>query len=58
MLSILKSFLLLGLDGRKAIQRIAQPQTERLRSPGIGAVPQQVENHLFRESGMDGFSHL
>ena len=34
MLTILKYFLLTGIDGRKAIQRIAQPQTEGLRSLG------------------------
>ena len=28
---------------RKAIPRIAQPQTEGLRSPGLGAAPQQAE---------------
>ena len=34
MLTILKYFLLTGIDGRKAIQRIAQPQTEGLCSLG------------------------
>ena len=57
MLPILKSFLLCGLDGRKAIQRIAQPQPEGLRSSGLGATPQQAENHLFRGCGIDGFLH-
>ena len=31
MLTILKHFLLTGIDGRKAIRRIAQPQPEGLR---------------------------
>ena len=39
----------------KAIRRIAQPQSERLRLSGLGAAPQQAENHLFRKRGMDGF---
>ena len=43
MLTILKHFLLTGIDGRKAIRRIAQPQPEGLRSSGLGAAPQQVE---------------
>ena len=43
MLTILKHFLLTGIDGRKAIRRIAQPQPEGLRSSGIGAAPQQAE---------------
>ena len=30
--------------------RIAQLQSEGLRSPGFGAPPQQAENHSFRES--------
>lgn len=43
MLTILKHFLLTGIDGRKAIRRIAQPQPEGLRSSGPGAAPQQAE---------------
>ena len=43
MLTILKHFLLTGIDGRKAIRRIAQPQPEGLRSSGLGAAPQQAE---------------
>ena len=43
MLTILKHFLLTGIDGRKAIRRIAQPQPEELRSSGLGAAPQQAE---------------
>lgn len=59
MLTILKHFLLTGIDGRKAIRRIAQPQPEGLRSSGIGAAPQSPQkNHSFCGSGMDGFSHL
>ena len=48
MLTILKHFLLTGIDGRKAIRRIAQPQPEGLRSSGLGVGPQQAETHLFR----------
>lgn len=55
MLTILKHFLLTGIDGRKAIRRIAQPQPEGLRSSGLGAAPQQAETHSFRRSEMDGF---
>ena len=59
MLTILKHFLLTGIDGRKAIRRIAQPQPEGLRSSGLGAAPQSPQkNHSFCGSGMDGFSHL
>ena len=59
MLTILKDFLLTGIDGRKAIQRTAQPQTEGLRSlGGLGQRLNRQKNHLFRESEMDGFSHL
>lgn len=59
MLTILKYFLLTGIDGRKAIQRTAQPQTEGLRSlGGLGQRLNRQKNHLFRESEMDGFSHL
>ena len=59
MLTILKYFLLTGIDGRKAIQRIAQPQTEGLRSlGGLGQRLNKQKNHLFRESEMNGFSHL
>ena len=43
MLTILKHFLLTGIDGRKAIRRIAQPQPEGLRSSGLGAAPHQAE---------------
>ena len=43
MLTILKHFLLTGIDGRKAIRRIAQPQPEGLRSSGLGAAPQQAK---------------
>ena len=50
--------VLIKVGSRKAIRRIAQPQSEGLRSPGFGTAPQQAENHPFRESGMDGFSHL
>ena len=46
MLTILKHFLLTGIDGRKAIRRIAQPQPEGLRSSGLGAAPQQAEKPL------------
>lgn len=59
MLTILKHFLLTGIDGRKAIRRIAQPQPEGLRSSGLGAAPQSPQkNHSFCGSGTDGFSHL
>jgi|GEM_PF-3779687 len=44
MLTILKHFLLTGIDGRKAIRRIAQPQPEGLRSSGLGAAPQSPQN--------------
>ena len=44
MLTILKHFLLTGIDGRKAIRRIAQPQPEELRSSGLGAAPQSPQN--------------
>ena len=43
MLTILEHFLLTGIDGRKAIRRIAQPRPEGLRSSGLGAAPQQAE---------------
>lgn len=46
MLTILKHFLLTGIDGRKAIRRIAQPQPEGLRSSGPGAAPQQAEKTI------------
>ena len=32
MLTILKHFLLTGIDGRKAIRRIAQPQPEERKN--------------------------
>ena len=58
MLTILKHFLLTGIDGRKAIRRIAQPQPEGLRSSGLGAAPQQAEKPfvLWKRNGW--FSHL
>ena len=46
MLTILKHFLLTGIDGRKAIRRIAQPQPEGLRSSGLGAAPQSPQNTI------------
>lgn len=50
MLTILKYFLLTGIDGRKAIQRVAQPQTEGLRSlGGLGQHLNKQKKHSFRE---------
>ena len=43
------------MEYEKVIHRIAQPQPEGLRSSGLGAAPQQAENHSFCGSGMDGF---
>ena len=43
---------------RKAIPRIVQPQSEGCVHRGLGQRLNKQENHSFRESGMNGFSHL
>lgn len=43
---------------RAAAGFIQRFQNTAMCSTGLGAAPQQAENHSFRESGMDGFSHL
>lgn len=37
------------------LEKSRSRQSERLRSPGLGAEPQQAETHSFRRSEMDGF---
>ena len=58
MLTILKHFLLTGIDGRKAIRRIASRSPKDCVHRGLGLRLNKQKNHSFCGSGMDGFSHL